>query len=178
MSSGELYVLDIEADNLYDLAEKVHVVVLYNPRTGTQHTFRPSKLDEDDLHLATHIYYDLGERAPTIVGHNILGYDLPVLRKLFGIQYTVGKEDTWNGSRVTFIDTWQLSSFLWPDRPGGHSLDNLARLAGSYKQGYTGGWTEWNQEMEDYCIQDCKATYEVYKYLMRELKEKYGDYDS
>ena len=167
MSDNNEWVLDIEADNLIDLVTKIHVVVVTSVGTGGSKVFREHGPFKRWVWEA---------KPSKIIGHNIFGFDLPALRKIWGIPYTVGKIDTFGVRETEFVDTWQLSSFLWPDRPGGHSLDNLARLAGGpLKQDYKGGFEEWSQEMEDYCIQDTKATVSVYKYLLREAREKYGD---
>ena len=159
------WVLDIEADNLTDLVTKIHVVVVTNVESGESVVLREHGPFKRWLWNA---------KPSKIIGHNLLGYDLVVLRKLWGIPYSVGKVDTFGVRDTEFVDTWQLSSFLFPDRLGGHSLDNLAKLAGSYKAGYKGGFEEWSQEMEDYCVQDTKATVAVYKYLLKETREKYG----
>jgi DNA polymerase III epsilon subunit-like protein len=168
------FVVDIEADNLLDTCKKIWCVVFYDIDEDKHHVFYPYNVhDEDPNALANFIYTECP--GATIIGHNILGYDLPVIRKLEHIEYSVGKQDTWNSSNVEFVDTWQLSSFLWPDRPGGHSLDNLAKLAGSHKQDYKGGFEEYSDEMLEYCKWDCVATAKVYEYLLKEAKEKYGD---
>ena len=61
------------------------------------------------------------EGATHIVGHNLIGFDLPVLRDVWG----------WEpGPDVRVVDTLILSRLANPSRDGGHSLKNLARLAG------------------------------------------------
>lgn len=172
------WVLDIEADGFYDVATKAHVIVLQDVHSDECHIWRPS-VDQDESDFFEHIHKYLD--GCTIVGHNIFGYDLPLLRKLFRIDYFIGREDTWGGTeinhpaRVNFVDTFQLSSFLWPDRPGGHSLANLAALAGSHKDDFKGPWDVWSQDMEAYCIQDCIGNAAVYRYLLDEARRKYGD---
>lgn len=156
------YTFDIEANGLYDQVTKVHVIVFYSLEDDEVFVSRDGKLP---ITL---------EEGDEIIAHNGLSYDWPVLRKLCGMEYTVGKQDSWCGVNVQFVDTCQLSQFLWPDRPGGHSLDNLSLFGGSFKSKYDGPWDEWSQEMEDYCIQDTKATAKVYEYLIKEAKEKYG----
>ena len=113
-----------------------------------------------------------------MIAHNGLGFDLMALNRLWGVEYTVGATDSLLGAEIELVDTFQLSSFLNPDRLGGHSLENLAKQAGSFKQAYTGGFDMWSQEMEDYCFQDCRGLAAVYKMLMKEagqLLEKRDD---
>jgi DNA polymerase I len=159
------YVLDIEADNLYDLATKIHLATFYDINT------------EEVMVCRTHDKFKrfIWETKPSrIIGHNLLGYDLPLIRKLWGIPYKIGKEDEYGGFPTDIVDTFQLSSFLWPDRPGGHSLANLAALAGSHKDDFKGPWDEWSQEMEAYCRQDCIGNAAVYRYLLEETRRKYA----
>lgn len=164
------YTFDIEANGLYDQVTKVHVVAFYDLEQDKMSVSQSVLLSDPQPELPVKL-----QKGDRIIAHNGLGYDLSVLRKLCGLEYTVGKQDVWCGVEVEFIDTFQLSQFLWPDRPGGHSLENLAKLAGTFKQEYTGGFDVWSQEMEDYCIQDTKATAKVYEYLIKEAKEKYGE---
>lgn len=156
-------ILDVEANNLLPFCTEIHVVVIRELDTGR---FKACRTREQ---LSRFI-----GKATKIIGHNLLGYDLEVIKRTWEIDYSVGP-DTWGGSPVEFVDTLHLSQFLNPDRIGGHSLDNLAKWAGSYKQEYDGGFEVWTQEMEDYCVQDTAATGAVYKKLLSEFGRSYGD---
>lgn len=162
-------VIDIEGNHLTDLVSKIHVVCwrsLYD--TSQCGSFR----ENGDFKR-----WLWKEKPRKVAFHNGFGYDLVVLRKLWGIPYTVGKVDTWGTFETEFIDTFQLSSFLWPDRPGGHSLRNLAMLAGgSLKDDYKGGFEEYSEDMLKYCMADTAASVSVYHYLMREVEQKYGEH--
>ena len=59
---------------------------------------------------------DLLKRADKLIGHNIIGFDLPVLKKLFNV-------DLYNPNKV--IDTLVLSRLFNPTREGGHSLEKM-----------------------------------------------------
>lgn len=159
-------VLDIEADNLYDLATKIHVVCVRDVDTDDAISF---------TNPATFKRYIWHRHPEQVIFHNGIGYDLPLMRRLWGIPYSVGKTDMFGERETEFVDTCQLSQFLWPDRPGGHSLDNLAKLAGSFKQEFKGPWDICTPEMIEYCLQDTKASVAVYKYLTKECGVKYAD---
>jgi DNA polymerase-1 len=93
-----------------------------------------------------------------IIGHNIIGFDAPVLRRVWNIGIPKSKA----------VDTLILSRLLNPVQEGGHSLKNWGRLLGNDKidfqfEDFDNGLTE---EMQEYCIQDVKLTCEVYRYLM------------
>ena len=99
-----------------------------------------------------------------VVGHNIIGFDLPVLANVWG--YSLAAE-------VRVTDTLVMSRLANPNREGGHSLRNLAEQAGqNLKQDFAvedfdGPVT---QQMIDYCIADTVANVDVYNLLERELE--------
>lgn len=99
----------------------------------------------------------------TIVGHNLIGFDLEILRDVWRF--------IWNRS---VVDTLVLGRLLNPSIDGGHSLRAWAKRAGGeLKDDFTdfdGGLTE---EMVAYCLQDCRANWDVYQY-MESLRESQG----
>lgn len=104
----------------------------------------------------------LADELP-IVGHNIIGFDLPVLARVWG----------WTPAKSTdVIDSLVLSRLSNPSRDGGHSLKRLAQLAGREQkdeyatEDFDGPVT---QEMIDYCIQDTIANADVFDFLLAEL---------
>ena len=98
-----------------------------------------------------------------IMGHNLRGFDLPVLERVWG--WT-----PYEGAHI--IDSLVLSRLANPSRDGGHSLKRLAELAGREQKDqfeladFDGPVT---QEMIDYCIQDTVANAAVFEMLKREL---------
>ena len=94
----------------------------------------------------------------SVVGHNLIGYDMPVLERLWGI--TVAPE------RV--LDTLVLSRLYEPSKSGGHSLRNWGECLGFPKGDHT-DWSQLSQEMIDYCIRDVEVTEAVHQKLMQEM---------
>ena len=90
-----------------------------------------------------------------VVGHNLIGFDLPVLDKLWDI--------TVDRSRVR--DTLVLSRLANPQREGGHKL---AVWGG---KGDHDDWTCLSKEMVDYCVQDVHVTAKAYNKLKLELRK-------
>jgi hypothetical protein len=67
--------------------------------------------------------------------HNGINYDLLAYKVFFGLDYSITEEgDTWAGKTIYHNDTLVKSKTLNPDRYGGHSLENLAQLAGGDKK--------------------------------------------
>ena len=105
--------------------------------------------------------------ASHVVGHNIIGFDLPILAEVWGFTLP---------SFITIVDTLILSRLANPNRDGGHSLRNLALQCGlNQKQDFDvadfdGPVTE---KMVEYCIADCVANVDVYHMLAAEV-ESFG----
>jgi hypothetical protein len=111
--------------------------------------------------------------ADTIIGHNIIGYDLPVIRKIY----------SWFKSPTCVIDTLLLSRLYHPDMLkvdkkhnwkhmplklyGRHSLESYGYRLGEFKGsfGTTTDWKDWSQEMEDYCKQDVHVTTKLWNHF-------------
>ena len=96
-----------------------------------------------------------------IVGHNLIGFDLPVLEKLWGI--TVSDK-----SRVQ--DTLVMSRLANPQREGGHRLSNWGEILG-FPKGDHSDWSCLSPEMIAYCIQDVRVTAKAYNKIKLELRK-------
>ena len=117
----------------------------------------------------TSIYTDakhvqaLVDKADVVVGHNIIGFDGPVLSRVWGVKIPLSK----------VRDTLVMSRLWNPQLEGGHSLRAWGERLGDFKDDFTdfdGGYTD---EMADYCMQDVNVTVKLYGKLSRELKD-YG----
>ena len=100
------------------------------------------------------------------MGHNIISYDLRVLKKLYPFFDPQGEViDTLILSRLYHPNMLQLDQKMqWKDMPtklyGRHSLESygyrLSELKGDY--GKENDFKVWSQEMQDYCVQDVAVT--------------------
>ena len=103
--------------------------------------------------------------ATHVVGHNIIGFDLPILAEVW--DFTLPPS-------IGVIDTLVMSRLASPSRDGGHSLRNLAVCCGlNQKQDFDvadfdGPVTE---KMIEYCIADTVANVDVFAMLVEELKD-------
>ena len=103
------------------------------------------------------------DQADVVVGHNIIGFDGPVLSRLWGVTIPLSK----------VRDTLVMSRLWNPQLEGGHSLRAWGERLGDYKDEFTdfdGGLT---QEMISYCMQDVHVTSLLYRKLTLEL-QNYG----
>ena len=147
------FVFDIEADNLLDKVTVMWCIVLYDIDSQALHKFRPR---EDG-------WKPLLGNARMVIGHNILGYDLPALKKLFGFE--IPKD-----CRVR--DTLIMSQVLDYRRFGhdGHSLRRWGEYLGFPKTPFE-DFSRYSEDMLDYCEVDVLLNVRVHQVLIDELEE-------
>lgn len=141
-------VFDIETNGLYQEVDTFWVGVTYCIETKQKEVFYEAKLLVEELNKAT-----------TIIGHNIIGYDIPVLNKLSPITID-------NNIRV--VDTLILAKLAYYDVDNSFkfSLEAFGERLG-YPKGHHTDWTQFSKEMEAYCIQDVVVTTKLYSHLKR-----------
>ena len=138
-------VFDIEADGLHP--NNVWCIVA-KELDGKIHTFDNTQIEEGIKFL---------QQADTLIGHNIIGYDIPVLEKLYGAKFNCKIEDTLVMSRL-----------FNPVRENGHALKAWGWRVGLLKQEQPEDFDSYTPEMLEYCIQDVKLNEAVYNYLIKE----------
>ena len=143
-----MIVIDIECDGLRPT--KIWCCCCYNPETKSFTNFHEDTKEDCKAFL---------ESQELVVGHNICMFDLPVLKKLWGV--------TLKPSQI--YDTVVMSRLACPKRESGHSLKEWGIKLGVYKEHYE-DWSQWTPEMEAYCENDCKVCYAIYKRLQVELQ--------
>jgi DNA polymerase-1 len=138
-------VFDIEADGLHP--NNVWCIVAKEV-DGKLHTFDNTQIHEGIKFL---------QQADTLIGHNIIGYDIPVLEKLYNVKFDCKIEDTLVMSRL-----------FNPIRENGHALKAWGWRVGMLKQEQPEDFDSYTPEMLEYCIQDVKLNEAVYKFLIKE----------
>jgi len=97
-------------------------------------------------------------QADKLIGHNIIGFDIPAIKKLYRVDLSDKK----------IVDTLVLSRLFNPIRAS-HSLE-----AWGYKLGYQkidfDKYDEYSEEMMEYCANDVQLNLKVYEALKRESK--------
>ena len=170
--SGNTLVFDLESNGLLNDVTKIHCLVIHEQETGETIAYN----DEGNAEQITRGVQRL-EDADVIVGHNVIGYDIPCLRKIY----------SWFAPTAMVVDTLLLSRLYHTDMLnidqtrkfkqmplqlyGRHSLESYGYRLGEYKGsfGKDTDWQEWSQEMQDYCVQDVNVTRKLcdhfHKYL-------------
>jgi DNA polymerase-1 len=145
-------VCDIETDGLD--ATKIWVVVCKDLETGQLDVFR---MDESDptKHLLDFERY--AQSVTSWIGHNFLSFDLPVIKRLVGIDIPVDKVQ----------DTLILARFIRPGKR--NSLEVLGELIGFPKTSLD-TWQVLTDEMVEYCINDVEVNHKLYRWLEPRLR--------
>lgn len=145
-------IFDIEADGLLDTVSQVWCIVTLDIDTQEMLSYTPETLSDGLQAL---------ERADLLVGHNIIGYDIPALTKALRPFKRHPK----------VLDTLVASRFLQPERWGGHSLEAWGERLKAPKGDFS-DFSEFSDEMLEYCKQDVRVNYEIFKALEKENGEK------
>ena len=174
---------DLETNGLLDSVSTIHSLVIQEGDTIHSYCdFMPDgsrKYQDDCTGIADGLrHLQLGTK---LIGHNIINYDIPVIRKLCPhVQLTDNVEDTMILTRFLFGDIKDkdfrvreadIRAGKAPRLPGNligtHKLEawgyRLGLMKGDYTEqckllGIEDPWSNWNQRMQDYCVQDVKVT--------------------
>ncbi len=152
------YIFDLETDGLLDDVTTIHCMVIKDIDTGQSLGYTGRGIWTEGIPKL--------EKADMIIGHNIIKYDIPVLKKLGTFNPKGEVFDTLVCTRLIWADIKQ-ADFTRTDFPrkliGSHSLAAWGHRLGNYKGDYDGGWEEYSDEMLEYCFQDVEVTYTLYE---------------
>lgn len=133
-----LHIFDSEASglltepNLYyhcvlfkEYAQPVFNLFLPPEHDGYEEAITWVRTHHNDVEVNIHNIDELATWLTTVPAaiacHNAFGYDLPLWRKLSGIEYDMFRDPkcmgTINDKQVSLYDTLSMSRTLWPDRP-------------------------------------------------------------
>jgi len=142
-------VFDIETDGLLDELTKIHVMSWSNDMGEVKHTH-----DYDEMRYVL-------LNTETLVGHNIIRFDIPAIEKVLGIEV-----------KARFIDTLSLSWYLHHDRMK-HGLEGYGEDYGVPKPVIK----DWNsltpQEYAHRCDEDVKINNRLWRDLSMKLDKLY-----
>lgn len=146
---------DIESNGLLDTCNTIWCLVAQD--VTTKETYSYSDYDDDLPSLEEGL--KLLQDAEVLIGHNIIGYDIPAIKIITGIDLIEKK----------CYDTFIMSQTLRYKRNHRHGLAGWGEALGNSKLHYD-DWTKYTKEMLTYCIQDVHLNTEVYERLMKEFK--------
>jgi DNA polymerase I-like protein with 3'-5' exonuclease and polymerase domains len=157
---------DIETDGLLETATKVHCIVITDLDSDHIEEFGPNQIDTALARFSAATY---------LVGHNILGFDLPVLRRLYrwAPAPTCRIIDTLIAGRLILANVRELDmqAEAMGDPPlgklnGRFSLEAWGARLGIPKLGTDiETWSEWTPEMQERCVGDARLTKALWQFL-------------
>jgi DNA polymerase-1 len=166
-------VFDIEANGLNEVvankkkkthlkeADKIWCLSIYDFETKEKLLFETDGIKDG---------VELLRQADLIVGHNIYGFDIPLIERLYG---PLNKKPF-----TEALDTLIISRMMYPETPptedNRHSLASWGKFLGNNKIEYTGGWESYTKEMGEYCLQDAVVSANLYNFLVN--KEYFKTY--
>ena len=173
-------VFDLETNGLLNDATRIHCISLYWQKDDRTESFNDEPYTDNPKDLPMGASYSITsgvsalEVADVLIGHNIIGFDIPIIKKLY----------PWFNPGGVIIDTLLLSRLYhpnlfdidqrhaWKHMPlqlyGRHGLESYGYRLKEYKGnfGKTTDWSEWSQEMQDYCEQDVTVTRKLWNHFL------------
>ena len=167
-----MIVFDIETDGLLNDCTQIHCLIAYDTEAKETYTYSDSGTQEPVVRGV-----QLLADAVCIAGHNIIGYDIPVLRKFYPwFDRSTGMVDTLLLSRLIHPNLIDIDKRRqWPHMPlqlyGRHSLEAYGHRLGEYKGDFSKStdWKQFSPEMEEYCKQDVVVTTKLCKHFATRL---------
>jgi DNA polymerase I len=108
-----------------------------------------------------HRFEEFAKQTEEFIGHNIIGFDVPVLNKFFG-------HDIFKNCKLT--DTLILSRLFNPMIDGGHSLRNWGTKLGQNKIEFE-QFDFLTEDMLTYCRNDVALTEKLYNFLRKKMTD-------
>ncbi len=155
------YIFDIETNGLLPELNRVHCLAIKNEDTGE----RFSCNDQPGHRPTIRDGIRLLSEATEIIGHNVIGFDIPALAKVYG--FTIPRERV---SDTIVMAKLYKGNVKEEDLAPRHKGTDRGALFGQqslkawgirlncHKGDYEGGWDHWNKEMQAYCERDVEVT--------------------
>ena len=165
---------DLESTGLLRQGSRIHCIVMRDAKDDSTLVF-----DNQPERALIQGVKQL-ERADVLIGHNVINYDIPLIKEQFPDFDPQGQ----------VIDTLVLSRLFYPHvadrdferRPAGmpqrlygrHSLEAWGYRLKCFKGDYgkmDGAWDVYTPEMLSYCVQDTEVTLKLWELMKRRMED-------
>jgi len=165
---------DLESTGLLRRGSRIHCIVARD-LTDVDQTIVFDNQDDQSIDLGI----EQLKRADILIGHNIAGYDIPLIKETYDFDY-----------QGEVVDTLVLSRLFYPHildrdyerRPSGmpqrlygrHSLEAWGHRLRCFKGDYgkhEAAWDVYTPEMLSYCKQDTLVTLKLYELMLRRMND-------
>lgn len=154
----KVFVFDLEANGFLDVATKMHCAVF--KKLGSDEVYKFTNEALQDM-------FKFMDSCDVLIGHNILGYDFPLLEKLYKYKFKGSKVDTLIMSRL--LDPKRQSPPNCPNKKAPHSVEAWGYRVGRGKPEHT-DWENFSPEMLHRCTEDTFIQELIYNELLKEAK--------
>ena len=156
-------IFDIETDGLLEDLTRIHCLVVYHIEEDRMFSFTGEEIVDGLFYL---------KNFDTIIGHNIISFDLPVLKAFPHYKWepepTQKIRDTLVWSRLIYPDRAKRdfnNQAIDKDQYGRHSLKSWGQRLDFNKGDFT-NFEELSEEMVEYCENDVELNYKLYCKLL------------
>ena len=155
----------IENFSTLDCPIKFHCLSILDVKAQEMHEFNTVKDNiEDGIEMLKQSKY--------VCGHNFIGFDAPCIEKIYGVKLNK-IVDTMLMSKL-FCRDLKITDMKRENFPsaliGRHSLKSWGWRLGNFKGDHgekEGAWDSFTPDMQKYCSQDVRVTYDLYKHLVK-----------
>jgi len=148
---------DLEADGLLPTATRVWCGVVKDSVTKEIFKYGPN-----NIHQLLKKLEEYGE----LKAHNGLGYDFPLLEKLYGWKYKGKKTDTLVLSRL--LNPKRVAPYNYSGSAGPHSVEVWGCRLGRKKPDHE-DWSKYSEEMLHRCTEDVEIQEQIFDTLIKEM---------
>ena len=158
-----IVVLDIETNGLVN-PTKIWVIVCKDIDSNKYYIFRrPS--DDEQVKMD---FKEFSKNVKLWIGHNLLDYDLPVIRSLLGVDLLSDIDYLLDqSSPLRVLDTLVVSKLINYSRDG-HSLDDYGYDFSLPKIDFK-NFINYSLELENYCVRDVDINHKVFSSYERQI---------
>lgn len=160
----DAWIGDLEADGLLDTATTVWCGVFKNFHTKELRSFYP-KSNGDTSYIRELLSFL--DTVDELVMHNGIGYDWPLLKKLYDYDFKGRKIDTLIISRL--LNPKRISPPHCPNKIAPHSVEAWGYRVGRGKPEHN-DWSQFSKEMLHRCTEDVHIQTAIYEALRKEAK--------
>lgn len=153
-------VFDLEGNGLYEQITQVHCGVFKNIKTGEVTKFTPNEMPQ---------MLSFMDRCTKLIGHNVIGYDFPVLKKMFNYTYKGKVVDTLCISRLVCYSIKKPKGLQ--GRVGPHSIEAWGYRFGRWKPEHS-DWSTFSPEMLHRCSEDVEIQFLLYQHLANKAQQE------
>ena len=160
-------VFDLETDGLLEDFTKIHCLCIHDLDEKSTYTFNDEGKGEPIVRGI-----EMLADASCIIGHNLLAFDVPVIKRIYPWFVPPYMVDTLLLSRLyhpdrLYIDLKRKIRGMPQSLYGRHSLESYGWRLGSHKSEFAKetDWKNWSPEMEAYMEQDVNLTTQLWHYF-------------